>query len=55
MDDKKHNKTVLIKENDLVDSCKPFVASSILFLSVSVILINLCVSFQPKKKFLDYY
>ena len=44
---KKHNKTVSIKEhnkylNNSLDSCKPFVSSSILLLLVSVIIISKC-------------
>ena len=35
---KKYNKTVSIKENISLDFCKPFVASSVLFLLVSVII-----------------
>ena len=35
---KKYNKTVSIKENISLDSCKPFVGSSVLFLLVSVII-----------------
>ena len=54
---KKHNKTVSIKGN--IDSCKPFVVSSILFLAVSVILIGLFTDFynnsQSKRKLTDYY
>ena len=42
---KKHNETVSIKENASTDSCKPFVASSILFLAVSIILIGLFIYF----------
>ena len=61
---KKHNKTVSIKEhskylNNSLDSCKPFVASSILFLLVSVkitgLLVYFYVNFQPKRKLQDYY
>ena len=37
------NKSIVIKE--LVENCKPFVASSILFLSVSTILIGLLFIF----------
>ena len=41
----KENKTISIKENKVISikNCKPFVASSILFLSVSVIVIGLFV------------
>ena len=56
---KKYNKTVSIKENNSLVSCKPFVASSILFLLVSVIITGLFVYFyvnsQPKRKLQDYY
>ena len=56
---KKYNKTVLIKENNSVNACKPFIASSILFLLVSVILTGLFVYFyvnsQSKRKLQDYY
>ena len=50
---KKYNKTVSIKENISLDSCKPFVASFILFLLVSVIItvafVYFYVTLQPKK------
>ena len=44
------NKTILIKK--LVENCKPFVASSILFLSVSVIVTGIFINFycKPKKQ-----
>ena len=42
------NKTIITKE--LVENCKPFVASSILFLSVSAILKGLFVYFYCKSK-----
>ena len=45
------NKTIVIKE--LVESCKPLVASSILFLSVSTILTGLFVYFYCKSKSRD--
>ena len=56
----KYNKTVLIKkENNSVSSCKTFVASSILFLLVSVIItgaiVYFCVNSQSKRKLQDYY
>ena len=54
---KKYNKSVSIKENTSLSSCKPFVASSILFLLVSVIIAGLFVYFyvnsQSKRKFQD--
>ena len=37
-----------------LDSCKPFVASSFLFLSVSVILTGLFIYFYPKSKSKNY-
>ena len=40
------NKTIVIKE--LVENCKPVVASSILFVSVSVILTGIAVYFYVK-------
>ena len=40
-----YNKTVSIKENISLDSCKPFVASSVLFLLVTVIIIGPFYSF----------
>ena len=56
---KKYNKTVSIKENTVLVSCKPFVASSILVLLVSVITASVFVYFsvnlQPKRKLQDYY
>ena len=45
------NKTIVIKE--LVESCKPFVASCILFLSVSTILTGPFVYFYCKSKSRD--
>ena len=42
---KKYNKTVSIKENISLDSCKPFAASSVLFLLVSVIITGVFVYF----------
>ena len=55
---KKYNKTVSIKENTSLNSCKPFIASSILFLLVSVIVTGLFVYFydnsQSKRKLQDY-
>ena len=52
---KKYNKTVLIKEeNNLVSSYKPFAASSILFLSISVTITGAFIYFyvnsQSKRK-----
>ena len=53
-----YNKTVSIKENNSLDSYKPF-ASSVLFLLLSVIIIGAFVYFyvnsQSKRKLLDYY
>ena len=42
------NKTILIKE--FVENCKPFVASSILFVSVLIILIGIVVYFCVKSR-----
>ena len=42
---KKYNKTVLIKENISLDFCKPLVASSVLFLLVSVLITSAFVYF----------
>ena len=51
---KRYNKTVSIKGNTSLDSCKPIVASSILFLLVSVITVGDFIYFyvnsQPKRK-----
>ena len=56
---KKYNKTVLIKQSTSLSSCKPFAASSILFLLISVIITGLFVNFyvksQSKRKLQDYY
>ena len=56
---KKYNKTVLIKEKISLSSCKPFVASSIPFSLVSVIITRLFVYFYvnslSKRKLQDYY
>ena len=48
----KENKTISIKEKKIIPikNCKPFVASSILFLSVSVIVTGLFVYFYVKSK-----
>ena len=50
---KKYNKTVSIKENTSLDSCKPYSASSVLFLLVSVIITGAFIYFyvnsQSKK------
>ena len=59
----KENKTVSIKkhnkENNSLDSCKPSVASSVLFLLVSVINTGLFIYFDvnlySKRKLQDYY
>ena len=42
------NKTIVIKE--LVENCKPFVASSILFVSVSITLTGIMIYFYVKSK-----
>ena len=42
------NKTIVTKE--LVENCKPFVASSILFVSVSVTLTGIVVYFYVKSR-----
>ena len=42
------NKTVLISKH--VENCKPFVASSILFVSVSLILTGIVVYFYVKSR-----
>ena len=56
---KKYNKTVSIKENTSFDPRKPSVASSILFLLVSVIITGhfayFYVNLQSKRKLQDYY
>ena len=56
---KKYNKTVPIKESSSLDNCKPFAASSILFLLVSVIAVGAFIYFyvnsQSKRKLQDYY
>ena len=46
--DIKQNKTVLITK--YVENCKPFVASSILFVSVSIILTGIVIYFHCKSK-----
>ena len=54
---KKYNKTVSIKENNLVSNCKPFVASSILFLLISVTITSAFIYFyvnsESKRKLQD--
>ena len=55
---KKYNKTVTIKGNTSLDSCKPFVASSVLLSSVSIIITGLFVYFYvnlQSQKLQDYY
>ena len=56
---KKYNKTISVKENISLDSCKPFVSSSVLFLLVSVIITRAFVYFyinsHSKRKLQDYY
>ena len=56
---KKYNKTVPIKENISLDPCKPFVASSVLFLLVIVIITGAFIYFyvnsQSKRKSQDYH
>ena len=56
---KKSSKTVSIKENISLDSCKPFFASSVLFLLVSVIITGALIYFydnsHSKRKLQDYY
>ena len=42
------NKTIVITE--LVENCKPFLASSILFLSVSIIFTGIMIYFCVKSK-----
>ena len=48
IDDTTTNKTIVIKK--LVENCKPFVASSSLFLSVSVIVTGRFIHFYCKSK-----
>ena len=43
---KKYNKTVSVKNSNSFGSCKSYIASSILFLSVSVIITGLSVYFM---------
>ena len=54
-----YKKTVLIKENTSLDSCKPFVAPSILFLLISVTTISAFFYFdvnsQSKRKLHTFY
>ena len=45
------NKTVVIKE--FVENCKPFVGSSILFVSVSIILTGIMIYFCVKSRHND--
>ena len=56
---KKYNKTLFIEENNSANTCKPFVASSILFLLISVTItsafIYFYVNLQSKRKLQDYY
>ena len=56
---KKYNKTVSIKENTSFDPCKPNIASSILFLLVSVrttgAFVYFYVNSHSKIKLQDYY
>ena len=54
-----YNKTVSVKSCNSFDPCKPYIASSILFLLVSVIIIAAFVYFyvnsQSKRKLQDHY
>ena len=56
---KKHNKAMSIKDSTLLVSCKPFVASSILFFLVIVITVGVFIYFyvdsRPKRKLKGYY
>ena len=56
---KQNNTPVLIKENSSLNSLKSFVASSILFLLVSVLItgafVSLYVNSLSKRKLQDYY
>ena len=56
---KKCNETVSIKENISLDSCKAIVASSVLFLLISLIITGAFVYFyvnsHSKRKLQDYY
>ena len=56
---KKYNKTLSIKENNSINSCTPFFASSILFLLVNAIITGLFIYFyvnsQSKRKLQDHY
>ena len=46
------NKTIVVKE--LVENCKPFVALSVLFLLVTIILIGLLIYFYAKSRSNNY-
>ena len=56
---KKYNKTVSFKNCNSIDPCKPYVASAILFLLISVIITGAFVYFyvnsHSKRKLQDYY
>ena len=56
---KKYSKTVSVKNCNSFGPCKPYIASSILFLLVSVIITGFFVYFyvnsQSKRKLQDYY
>ena len=44
------NKTILVKEKHFLEDCKPFAASSILFLLVVVILNGILIYFYVKPR-----
>ena len=50
----KSSKTILIKEKHFVEDCKPFVASSILFSLVVIILNGLLIYFYVNSKLKNY-
>ena len=56
---KKYNKAVSVKNCNSFDLCKPYIASSILFLLVSIITTSVFVYFyansQSKRKLQGYY
>ena len=50
----KSNKTILIKEKHFVEDCKLFIASSILFLLVVIILTGLLIYFYVNSRSKNY-
>ena len=53
VDDALNNKTILITKK--VENCKPYVTSSILFVSISIIVKGIIICFYVKSKIEMFY